>query len=169
MRPAPDTASEDAYATKRESQEKLGGVCRRSPDHASFSTVRVVPPSAGCRKSVPVLSEYAIHFESGDHAWRRLNLPPDFESCFGSADPSAGADHTSYSPVASESHAIVLPSGLHAGSRSATPLVCVRLRGLPSFAGKDHTSPRAPTIARLPEGESSHDATNFAASTARGR
>src|SRR5690349_14475647 len=62
-----------------------------------------------------------------------------------------------------------LPSGLHEGSRSATPLVRVRLRGLPSLAGSDQTSPRAPTETRLPVGERSQPLANFDASTARAR
>lgn len=87
---------------------------------------------------------------------------------FGGAVPSAGATTSAYSPVESSSHAIDLPSGLQFGSRSATPLVRVRSRALPSFAGSDHTSPRALTSTRLPVGETSQPCANFDASTARG-
>jgi len=62
-----------------------------------------------------------------------------------------------------------LPSGLQAGERSATPLVWVRARGLPFSAGRDQRSPRAPTAARLPEGEMLQSWMKFESSTWRVR
>src|SRR5688500_15345539 len=107
--------------------------------------------------------------ESGDQVRRARNTAPSWVRRLGSADASAGASITSYSPLASDNHAIHFPSGLQHGSRSAMPLECVRLRGLPCLAGSDHTSPRALTRARFPLGERSQLSMNFEASTARGR
>ena len=81
-----------------------------------------------------------------------LNGPPSFVSCRRSPLPSAGMAHSSYSPVSSVKKAIHLPSGLHAGLRSATPSVRVRLRGTPFSAGAVQMSPRAATATRLAPG-----------------
>ena len=59
-----------------------------------------------------------------------------------------------YSPDSSEKYAIDFPSGDHAGSRSATPGVCVRLRTSPLRAGTVNISPRASNTARVPVGDS---------------
>src|SRR5262249_48690937 len=59
-----------------------------------------------------------------------------------------------YSPDLSLKYETYLPSGDHAGSRSADPLECVRLRMSPFSAGTVNTSPRASAATRLPVGES---------------
>src|SRR5262245_51055411 len=129
MRDVPESGSELPYASQRESREKLGVVWIRSPVHRSFATRRGHPPSTGSRKSEPVLSQKTRFFESGEKSIRRRKTLPPLVSAFGSPLPSAGASTTSYSPLASESQATHFASGLHVPSRSATPLVCVRLRG----------------------------------------
>src|SRR5262249_53351294 len=53
----------------------------------------------------------------------------------------------------SEKYAIDLPSGDQAGSRSAAPGVCVRLRAWPLLAGTVKISPRASKTARAPVGD----------------
>ena len=58
-----------------------------------------------------------------------------------------------YSPEASLNQHTDLPSGDHAGSRSAEPLERVRLRVSPFSAGSEKISPRASTSTRLPLGE----------------
>src|SRR5262252_10419418 len=58
-----------------------------------------------------------------------------------------------YSPDLSLKYEIHLPSGDHAGLRSADPLEFVRLRTSPRSAGIVNTSPRASTATRLPVGE----------------
>src|SRR5262245_62111490 len=58
-----------------------------------------------------------------------------------------------YSPDSSEKYAIHLPSGDHDGSRSATPVVLVRLRASPFSAGTLMISPRDSKTARAPVGE----------------
>src|SRR5712692_1620449 len=68
--------------------------------------------------------------------------------------PDCGSTCNRYSPDSSEKYAMYLPSGDHAGSRSATPDVFVRLRISPFFAGTVKTSPRASNRARLPLGDS---------------
>src|SRR6185295_8773678 len=102
------------------------------------------------RKSVPVLSEYVMRFESGDHVGPPRKTWPSRVTRRASPLPSAGRTYSSYSPLASEKYAIHFPSGLQEGSRSAAALVRVRLRGVPLFAGAVQTSPRAPRRARFP-------------------
>ena len=58
-----------------------------------------------------------------------------------------------YSPDASENQDTWRPSGDHAGLRSATPEVRVRLRQSPSSAGTVKMSPLASKRARTPVGE----------------
>ena len=86
---------------------------------------------------------------SGNHWMEVLNGPPSLVSCFLAPLPSAGMAHSSYSPVESSKYAIHLPSGLHAGLRSAMPSVRVMLRGTPFSAGALQMSPRAATATRL--------------------
>src|SRR5512143_3804361 len=62
--------------------------------------------------------------------------------------------YNAYSPDRSLKYDSVLPSGDHAGSRSAEPLELVRLRTSPFSAGMVKISPRASTATRLPVGES---------------
>src|SRR5690606_24531552 len=121
--------------------------------HSFWSTSTVSPSSILWMRMRPALSEKAIIFESGDH-WgskKKASLPS--VSCRGSPLPSDGRMHSSYSPDSSQKYAIHLPSGDHDGSRSATPSVRVRLRGLPFSAGSVHTSPRASATTRLPVDE----------------
>ena len=54
------------------------------------------------------------------------------------------------------------PSGDHAGSRSWTPGVLVRLRGSPLAAGTVTISPRNSNAARAPDGDSAAARTYFA-------
>src|SRR5262252_3816602 len=58
-----------------------------------------------------------------------------------------------YSPDLSLKYEIHLPSGDHAGSRSADPLEFVRLRTSPFSAGLVKISPRDSTSTRLPVGD----------------
>src|ERR1043166_7912487 len=58
-----------------------------------------------------------------------------------------------YSPDLSLKYETNLPSGDHAGSRSAEPLEFVRLRTSPLSTGMVKISPRASTATRLPVGE----------------
>src|SRR5438034_346214 len=58
-----------------------------------------------------------------------------------------------YSPDLSLKYETYLPSGDHAGSRSADPLECVRFRTSPFSAGTVKISPRASARIRLPVGE----------------
>src|SRR3954463_15550619 len=58
-----------------------------------------------------------------------------------------------YSPDLSLKYDTNLPSGDHAGSRSAEPLELERLRTSPFSAGIVKISPRASTTARLPVGD----------------
>ena len=60
-----------------------------------------------------------------------------------------------YSPDSSDKYAMLWPSGDQRGSRSITPVVCVRLRGSPFSAGTVMISPRASNTARTPFGEMS--------------
>src|SRR5262252_4384599 len=66
-----------------------------------------------------------------------------------------------YSPDLSLNQQIDLPSGDHAGSRSAEPLEWVRLRVSPLSEGMVKISPRASTSTRLPVGEIARLATRF--------
>src|ERR1043166_8903676 len=59
-----------------------------------------------------------------------------------------------YSPDLSLKYETYLPSGDHAGSRSADPLEFVMLRTSPFSAGIVKISPRDSTSTRLPVGES---------------
>ncbi len=68
--------------------------------------------------------------------------------------PSGDRKYMAYSPDSSDSHAIHLPSGDQAGSRSATPELCVRLRTSPFSAGTERISPCDSNSARLPVGDS---------------
>src|SRR5262245_47833045 len=148
----PETGSEAEKAMKRLSRVKLGFVWIRSPPQGSFSITLGSPPSTGSRYIVPVLSQKTRVFESGDQVIRRRKTWPPCVRTFGSPVPSAEASTTSYSPLASERYATHFPSGLHEPSRSAVPLVRVRLRGVPSLAGTDQMSPRALASRRLPLG-----------------
>src|SRR5437764_15331661 len=58
-----------------------------------------------------------------------------------------------YSPDLSLKYERYLPSGDQAGSRSADPLECVKLRTSPLSAGIVKISPRASTATRLPVGD----------------
>src|SRR5207237_882934 len=62
---------------------------------------------------------------------------------------------SAYSPDSSERYAIDFPSGDHAGSRSTTAVVLVKLRMSPFSAGTVKISPRTPNTARAPVGEMS--------------
>ena len=66
--------------------------------------------------------------------------------------PSAASRYSLYSPLLSLKYDSVLPSGLHAGSRSADVLDELMLRTSPFSAGIVKISPRASTAARLPVG-----------------
>ncbi len=73
-----------------------------------------------------------------------------------------------YSPDLSLNHETDLPSGDHAGSRSAEPLEFVRLRTSPFSAGIVKISPRASTTTRLPVGESAMFVMRLVTSSQRG-
>ena len=73
---------------------------------------------------------------------------------FGCVAPVCSPIINWYSPLASESHAMRVPSGDHTGLRSCTPLLCVRLRAVPFSAGTVKMSPRASKAARTPVGDS---------------
>src|SRR5262252_1662603 len=73
-----------------------------------------------------------------------------------------------YSPDLSLKYEIHLPSGDHAGSRSAEPLELVKLRTSPFSAGIVKISPRASTATRLPVGESARLVMRFETSSQRG-
>src|SRR3954470_14447859 len=62
--------------------------------------------------------------------------------------------YSRYSPERSLKYEMNLPSGDHAGSRSAEALEFVKLRTSPFSAGIVKISPRASTTTRLPVGES---------------
>ena len=64
--------------------------------------------------------------------------------------PSCASITSLYSPDLSLKYEIHLPSGDHAGWRSADPLACVMLRTSPFSAGIVKISPRASTTTRLP-------------------
>src|SRR4029079_8933323 len=72
----------------------------------------------------------------------------------GGVKPSCASSTSLYSPDLSLKYETYFPSGDHAGSRSADPLECDRLRMSPFSAGIVNTSPRASTATRLPVGES---------------
>ena len=117
-----------------------------------------------------VIAANVIFFESGLQFRSDLNAPLDFVSCRFAPVPSAGIIKISYPfSVESSKNAIDFPSGLQVGSRSATPFVGVKLRGIPFSAGRVHISPRAATIARFPVGEMSHPSMNALASIICGR
>jgi hypothetical protein len=59
----------------------------------------------------------------------------------------------SYSPDSSEKYAMDLPSGDHAGSRSATAGLLVMLRMSPLSVGTVKISPQASKTARAPVGD----------------
>src|SRR5262245_58957623 len=59
-----------------------------------------------------------------------------------------------YSPDLSLKYEMYLPSGDHAGSRSAEPLELLKFRTSPFSAGMVKISPRASTTRRLRVGES---------------
>src|SRR4051794_23440509 len=73
-----------------------------------------------------------------------------------------------YSPDLSLKYETDLPSGDHAGSRSADPLELVRLRTSPFSAGMVKISPRDSTTMRLPVGESSMLVSRLETSSQRG-
>src|SRR5262245_34310431 len=102
MRETPESASLWAYASQRESREKLGGAPIRSPVQGSFSMTLGSPPSTGSRYRVPVLSQKTRFFESGDQLIRRRKAWPPSVSERGSVLPSAAATTISYSPLASD-------------------------------------------------------------------
>ena len=93
------------------------------------------------------LYDFDLHTGSWSHPL------PGGVSARASPLPSARLTHTRYSPASSEKYAIHFPSGLHAGSRSALPLVRVRLTGEPFSVGRVQMSPRASTTAHFPVGE----------------
>src|ERR1041385_4350201 len=68
--------------------------------------------------------------------------------------PSCASIISLYSPDLSLKYDTNLPSGDHAGSRSADPLELLRLRTSPFSAGIVKISPRDSTTTRLPVGES---------------
>src|SRR6185436_21195069 len=68
--------------------------------------------------------------------------------------PSCASMINLYSPDLSLKYETYLPSGDHAGSRSAEALELVRLRTSPFSAGILKISPRASTTMRLPVGDS---------------
>src|SRR5258708_37459313 len=74
--------------------------------------------------------------------------------CLGSLMPSGVLRKSWYSPDSSEKYATHLPSGDHAGSRSITAGVLVKLRISPFSAGAVRTPPWASNTARAPLGES---------------
>src|SRR5438034_6967492 len=72
-----------------------------------------------------------------------------------------------YSPERSLKYEIHLPSGDHAGSRSAELLELVRLRTSPFSAGIVKISPRDSTATRLPVGEGAMFVSRFETSSQR--
>src|SRR6185436_9141018 len=73
-----------------------------------------------------------------------------------------------YSPDLSLKYETYLPSGDHAGSRSAEPLELLRFRTSPFSAGIVKISPRASTTIRFPVGESARLVIRLVTSTHRG-
>src|SRR5450830_256242 len=73
-----------------------------------------------------------------------------------------------YSPDLSLNHDTYLPSGDHAGSRSADALEFVRLRASPFSAGIVKISPRASATTRLPVGDSAMFVMRLVTSSQRG-
>jgi hypothetical protein len=71
----------------------------------------------------------------------------------GGDSPSGSSSTSRYSPDLSLKYEMYLPSGDHAGSRSAETLECVMFRTSPFSTGIVNTSPRASTTARRPVGE----------------
>src|SRR6188768_3030498 len=67
--------------------------------------------------------------------------------------PSCDSITSLYSPDLSLKYEIHLPSGDHAGCRSAEPLELVMLRTSPFASGIVKISPRASTSTRLPVGD----------------
>ena len=67
--------------------------------------------------------------------------------------PSCDSITSLYSPDLSLKYEIHLPSGDHAGWRSAEPLELVMLRTSPFSAGMVKISPRASASTRLPVGD----------------
>src|SRR2546425_11467645 len=70
-----------------------------------------------------------------------------------------------YSPDLSLKYEMNLPSGDHAGSRSAEPLEFVRLRTSPFSAGMVKISPRASTTTRFPVGDNARFVMRLVTST----
>src|SRR5512147_2351725 len=70
-----------------------------------------------------------------------------------------------YSPDLSLKYDTDLPSGDHAGSRSAEPLEFVRLRMSPFSAGIVKISPRASTTTRRPVGDKAMFVSRFVTSS----
>ncbi len=139
-------------------------------------------PLARCRRfRLPSLFWKVSILESGDQCGRLFQPSPISVMRFSdtSSPPEPGGQakgapserriHSSYSPLLSEKQAIQRPSGLQAGSRSATPLVRVRLRTKPSSTGTVKSSPRASTTTRLALGLTSRSATCPSSSRVRGR
>src|SRR4051794_38284985 len=93
-----------------------------------------------------------MRFPSGDHVVPDRKPAPSMVIRRGGAEPSDGASVSSYSPVASEKNAMVRPSGLQAGSRSATPPVRVMFRGGDEPVSTQ-MSPRAETATAAPSGD----------------
>src|SRR5262245_50753773 len=104
---------------------------------------------------VPVLSENATFFESGDQRGGYRKVAPPFVTWRSGVLPSAPIPLISYSPLASDRYTIRLPSGDHEGSRSRDPGECVRLRASPCSAGTVKMSPRASRTARFADGDRS--------------
>src|SRR4029453_8439388 len=71
----------------------------------------------------------------------------------GGVNPSCASITNLYSPDLSLKYETYLPSGDHAGSRSAEPLELLRFRTSPFSAGMGKISPRASIAPRLPVGE----------------
>src|SRR5206468_9041393 len=86
----------------------------------------------------------------------------------GGVSPSCDSIYNRYSPDLSLKYEINLPSGDHAGSRSAEPLEFVRLRVSPFSAGIVKTSPRASSKTRLPVGDISRFVILLPTSSQRG-
>src|SRR5262245_28832844 len=102
-----------------------------------------LPPESSSSHRFRRLSEKTIFLLSGDPRGEQKNdgCAPTSNGRT-SPDPSCATTLSAYAPEASEKYAIDVPSGDQAGSRSATPDECVRLRMSPCFSGTVRISPR---------------------------
>src|SRR5512145_3208644 len=82
--------------------------------------------------------------------------------------PSWDSIISTFSPDLSLKYDTHFPSGDHAGSRSADPLECVRLRTSPFSAGMVKISPRASATTRRPVGDRRMFAIRLVTSSHRG-